>query len=88
MLALSILYLFSDQVHQLLGLARHDQPEDTWNLFYHLGGNGPWIQKHTTYGSVDDSLPENCRVDQVHMVGKAPWSLRAWPLTATDVSPR
>ena len=39
-----------------------------WNLFYHLGGNGPWIPK--VDGVVRDTLapPAGCVVNQVHMV--------------------
>lgn len=42
-----------------------------WNLLYHLGGNGPWIEK--VDGVVDGASgglapPEGCRVEQVHMV--------------------
>ena len=39
-----------------------------WNLFYHLGGNGPWVRKQDAYGNVNDPLPTGCVVDQVHMV--------------------
>ncbi len=42
--------------------------EKGWNLLYHLGGNGPWIEK--VDGVVDAGVgpPEGCRVEQVHMV--------------------
>lgn len=43
-----------------------------WDLFYHLGGNGPWIPKQDAYGNVDDPLPTGCVVDQVHMVWTNP----------------
>ena len=37
-------------------------------LFYHLGGNGPWIPKIN--GTIDEGIepPAGCRVTQVHMV--------------------
>lgn len=40
----------------------------TWNILYHLGGNGPWIKKvdGVVDGGVD--VPEGCKVEQVHMV--------------------
>lgn len=40
------------------------------DLFYHLGGNGPWIPKMD--GAVEGGIepPEGCRVTQVHMVTK------------------
>jgi len=44
---------------------------DDFNLFYHLGGNGPWIQKRDGINYVDAVLPKTCAVDQVHMVGFA-----------------
>lgn len=42
------------------------------DLFYHLGGNGPWIPKidGTVEGGIDP--PEGCRVTQVHMVNEGP----------------
>ena len=41
-----------------------------WHLFYHLGGNGPWIQKvdHVLHNDVD--VPTGCSVDQVHMLSR------------------
>jgi|SRR5271155_221377 len=43
-----------------------------WNLFYHLGGNGPWIPKVTGVVEDDHTLPQGCVVDQVHMVFPSP----------------
>jgi acid phosphatase len=40
-----------------------------WNLFYHLGGYGPWVKKldgHAEPQSINP--PEGCAVNQVHMV--------------------
>jgi hypothetical protein len=37
-------------------------------LFYHLGGNGPWIPKADGLKHPDVPLPKHCMVDQVHMV--------------------
>ncbi len=59
-------------VHQRLcsGGSLHDKQDD-WNLFYHLGGNGPWIEKaNTRFGTYEKEgkPPEGCVVDQVHMV--------------------
>lgn len=46
-------------------------PDSTeWNLFYHLGGNGPWIPKRDGLGHPDDPLPDTCVVDQVHMLSR------------------
>jgi hypothetical protein len=47
-----------------------DKPDD-WNLYYHLGGNGPWIEKtNARFGTYekDGQPPEGCVIDQVHMV--------------------
>ena len=58
-----------------------------WNLFYHLGGNGPWIRKADLPYYHDSPLPQKCSVDQVHMV----WNKRSgdkWPFvdSAADLS--
>lgn len=39
-----------------------------WNVLYHVGGNGPWIQKID--GVVEGGIgpPEGCVVEQIHMV--------------------
>jgi acid phosphatase len=41
-----------------------------WNILYHLGGNGPWIQK--VDGIVEGGIgpPEGCIVEQVHMMSR------------------
>ncbi|KAL4962495.1 allantoate permease family MFS transporter [Aspergillus stella-maris] len=42
---------------------------DGWNLFYHLGGYGPWIEK--VDGEVEGiEPPGGCVVDQVHMMAR------------------
>ena len=53
----------------LLSQSSQDNGPHDWNLFYHLGGNGPWIPKSRNI--TDDSIapPPGCRVEQVHMVG-------------------
>ena len=40
-----------------------------WNIIYHLGGNGPWVEKLVDVVEGDTSVPPNCEVEQVHMVG-------------------
>lgn len=56
---------FHDQsVHTAIGA-----PQKDWNLLYHLGGNGPWLPKLDGVVEGGYSPPENCRVDQVHVVG-------------------
>ena len=40
----------------------------SWDILYHMGGNGPWIPNvHGIEGGIEP--PAKCRVDQVHMVG-------------------
>ncbi|EHY57449.1 hypothetical protein HRR83_002934 [Exophiala dermatitidis] len=41
-----------------------------WNLFYHLGGNGPWIPRADGVAYSDALLPEGCSVDQAHMLSR------------------
>lgn len=41
---------------------------EEWNLFQHLGGNGPWIEKSGSADGLSIAPPEGCSVDQVHMV--------------------
>jgi hypothetical protein len=48
--------------------------EKGWNLLYHLGGNGPWIEKVDGVVSGGIGVPKGCRVEQVHMVGHLPAS--------------
>lgn len=43
--------------------------QNEWNLLYHLGGNGPWIEKFDGDPDVAGvNPPDGCSVDQVHMV--------------------
>lgn len=39
-----------------------------WNVLYHLGGNGPWVEKVDGVFDGGITLPEHCKVEQVHMV--------------------
>ncbi|OJD35609.1 phosphoglycerate mutase-like protein [Diplodia corticola] len=41
-----------------------------WNVLYHLGGNGPWVEK--VDGVLDEGIavPEGCNVEQVHMMSR------------------
>lgn len=57
-------------------------PNSSWDQLYHLGGNSPWIPKTSGIISSNVSAPENCRVDQVHMVGAAR------PFDSTSLSDR
>lgn len=40
-----------------------------WNILYHLGGNGPWVEKVIDIVDGGIAVPEGCQVEQVHMVG-------------------
>lgn len=39
-----------------------------WNILYHLGGNGPWVEKVIDVVEGGIAPPESCEVVQVHMV--------------------
>jgi len=39
-----------------------------WNILYHIGGNGPWIQKIDGVVQEGFGPPAGCHVEQVHMV--------------------
>lgn len=61
-------------------LANHNTTHEDWNILYHLGGNGPWIPK--VDGPLGDelSVPEGCKIEQVHMVGTTPLLLSLYQL--------
>jgi acid phosphatase len=42
--------------------------KDRWDILYHLGGNGPWIEKVDGVAKGGIAVPEGCEVDMVHMV--------------------
>ncbi|WPG97772.1 Hypothetical protein R9X50_00055300 [Acrodontium crateriforme] len=52
------------------GCARSANHSVAWKVLHHQGGNSPWFRK--TDGVVDESYlpPNNCRVDQVHMISR------------------
>ena len=39
-----------------------------WNILYHLGGVGPWVEKTIDVVEGGISVPNGCEVEQVHMV--------------------
>ena len=41
-----------------------------WNVLYHLGGNGPWVEKVEDVVAGGISLPYGCEVDQIHMMAR------------------
>ncbi|KAH7116913.1 3-phytase B precursor [Dendryphion nanum] len=41
-----------------------------WNILYHLGGNGPWIEKIDDVLEGGIGVPEGCIVEQVHMMSR------------------
>ena len=53
-------------------LAEHKQGAgaitNDWNILYHLGGNGPWVEKVIDVVDGGIAVPEGCEVEQVHMV--------------------
>lgn len=49
-----------------------------WNILYHLGGNGPWIEKADGILDGGIALPEGCMVEQVHMVSRNSYRNGQW----------
>lgn len=41
---------------------------EDWNILYHLGGNGPWVEKVIDVVDGGIAPPGGCEVVQVHMV--------------------
>lgn len=39
-----------------------------WNILYHLGGAGPWVEKNIDVVEGGIAPPEGCEIQQVHMV--------------------
>lgn len=53
--------------HHRKGRSKTSKSE--WNVLYHLGGNGPWIELDPALASTAEvEMPAGCAVDQVHMV--------------------
>ena len=50
------------------GGAGHETRPRARDLFYHLGGNGPWIPKIEGVVRGGPEVPRACAVEQVHMV--------------------
>lgn len=41
-----------------------------WNILYHLGGNGPWVEKVADIVPSGIAVPDGCDVEQVHMMAR------------------
>ncbi|KAF9698195.1 hypothetical protein EKO04_003905 [Ascochyta lentis] len=41
-----------------------------WNILYHLGGNGPWVEKVVDVVDTGIAVPDGCEVEQVHMMAR------------------
>ncbi|KAF2689583.1 phosphoglycerate mutase-like protein [Lentithecium fluviatile CBS 122367] len=41
-----------------------------WNILYHLGGVGPWVEKTVDVVEGGIAVPEGCEVEQVHMMAR------------------
>lgn len=41
-----------------------------WNILYHLGGNGPWVEKVIDVVDTGIAVPDGCKVEQVHMMAR------------------
>ena len=57
----------SDGVHAEHGQGAGAITKD-WNILYHLGGNGPWVEKVIDVVEGGIAVPKGCEVEQVHMV--------------------
>lgn len=71
--AVALLFLLSPQSFPFFSAPRLKDcakigANDKWSLFYHLGGNGPWIPRvdDVVEGGID--APEGCKIDMIHMV--------------------
>lgn len=53
-----------------------------WNILYHLGGNGPWVEKVIDVVDGGIAVPTGCEVEQVHMVSDI--LLKNWIETGAD----
>ncbi|KAL1960498.1 hypothetical protein VTO42DRAFT_7797 [Malbranchea cinnamomea] len=58
--------------HPHLRLHQETYSSSTRNLFYHLGGYGPWIEKREGVVTGDNAIgpPKDCVVDSVHMMSR------------------
>lgn len=60
--------------HPQRSSSQHGQGAGTrtkdWNILYHLGGNGPWIEKAVDVVDGGIGIPEGCAVEQVHMMSR------------------
>ncbi|KAF1851927.1 phosphoglycerate mutase-like protein [Cucurbitaria berberidis CBS 394.84] len=43
---------------------------ERWNILYHLGGNGPWVEKVIDVVDGGIVVPEGCEIEQVHMMSR------------------
>ncbi|KAF1962733.1 phosphoglycerate mutase-like protein [Byssothecium circinans] len=41
-----------------------------WNILYHLGGCGPWVEKSVAVVEGGIAPPDGCEVEQVHMLAR------------------
>ncbi|KAF7595014.1 acid phosphatase pho5 [Aspergillus hancockii] len=57
---------FQSPSHQ----ARIGSYDNDWNLLYHLGGNGPWVEKIDGPNARGVDPPNRCTIDQLHMISR------------------
>ncbi|KAG0636336.1 histidine phosphatase superfamily [Tuber brumale] len=41
-----------------------------WNILYHLGGNGPWVEKVDGVVKGGIQVPNDCEIDMAHMMSR------------------
>ena len=61
---------YRPNVQWLLQKAWMSKERPSWDISYHLGGNGPWIQKLDGVVHAGFAPPTGCQVEQVHMVSQ------------------
>ncbi|KAK9458098.1 histidine phosphatase superfamily [Dipodascopsis uninucleata] len=57
----------SREVGQEIAFMFKNACSEQWNLFHHLGGNGPWVPYKT---DIDIDLGSHCSVSQVHILSR------------------
>ena len=61
---------FSHHHHDGDGGAGAGWNKNGWNVLYHVGGNGPWIEMRDGIASQAIGPPPSCTVEQVHLMSR------------------
>ncbi|KAE8374873.1 phosphoglycerate mutase-like protein [Aspergillus bertholletiae] len=63
-------FIYSTSWYNPLRWGQAGCPVNDWNILYHLGGNGPWIEKIDGPEIPGLEPPNGCVIDQVHMMSR------------------